>query len=113
MRRMDTLFSGLAAARPGAVKRPLPRPALPLAALVLAAALACQYEAPAAGDAAGAAVSAASSSAADPISAAELVDLTAAVGGTHPPRWSPDGSRITFVSGGDLGSVSTEDGAFE
>ena len=113
MRRMDTLFSGLAAARPGAVKRPLPRPALPLAALVLAASLACQYEAPAAGDAAGAAVSAASSFAADAISAAELVDLTAAVGGSQPPKWSPDGSRITFVSGGGLGSVSTEDGAFE
>ncbi|MYB05412.1 MAG: S9 family peptidase [Gemmatimonadetes bacterium] len=113
MRRMDTPTSGLAAYRPSSAKRSLPRPALPLAALVLTAALACQYEAPAAGDAAGAAVSAASSSAADPISAAELVDLTAAVGGTHPPRWSPDGSRITFVSGGDLGSVSTEDGAFE
>ncbi|MCY3610957.1 MAG: S9 family peptidase [Gemmatimonadetes bacterium] len=113
MRHMDTLFSGLAACRPSAVKRPLPRPALPLAALVLAASLACQYEAPAAGDAAGAAVSAASAFAADAISAPELVDLTAAVGGTHPPKWSPDGSRITFVSGGGLGSVSTEDGAFE
>ncbi len=113
MRHMDTLSSGPSAARPGAAKRPRPPTALPVAALVLAAALACQYEAPAGGDAAGAAVSAASAFAANAIPAAELVDLTAAVGGTHPPKWSPDGSRITFVSGGDLGSVSTEDGAFE
>ncbi len=98
--------------------RYLDTPSRSLAALLLAAGLACQSEAPAAGGAAGTAAPdgsspTASSSAADPISAAELVDLTAAVGGTHPPRWSPDGSRITFVSGGGLGSVGTEDGAFE
>ena len=79
-----------------------PRAASVLAVPFVAAALACQPSAPSDGDSAG-----------GPISAAELVDLSAAVGGTYSPKWSPDGSRITFVSGGDLGAVGTADGAFE
>ena len=89
------------------------RPALPVAACVLLAALACQSEAPAPGDAGGGAVSSGPAMPGDAISAAELVDLSAAVGGTYSPKWSPDGSRITFVSGGDLGAVGTGDGDFE
>ena len=46
------------------------------------------------------------------ITAAELVDLSAAVGGSLSPQWSPDGSMITFVSGSELAGVGTEDGAF-
>ena len=87
--------------------------ALPVAACVLLAALACQTEAPSAGDAGGGAVSSGPAMFGGPISAAELVDLSAAVGGTYSPKWSPDGSRITFVSGGDLGAVGTADGGFE
>ncbi len=50
---------------------------------------------------------------AGPISAAELVDLRAAVGGSRSPQWAPDGSLITFVSaGGDLAGVNPEDGSF-
>ena len=33
-----------------------------------------------------------------PITAEALVDLRAAVGGSHSPKWAPDGSLITFVS---------------
>ena len=48
-----------------------------------------------------------------PISAAELVDLRAAVGGSRSPQWAPDGSLITFVSaGGDLAGVNPGDGSF-
>ena len=66
----------------------------------------CTREAPAAeGGAAG-------SMAEGPISAEALVDLRAAVGGSRSPQWAPDGSMITFVSGGGLGAVATEDGAF-
>ena len=59
--------------------------------------------APAAGDGdAGAGTAAGASAgagmAANAISAAELVDLRAAVGGSHSPKWAPDGSMITFVS---------------
>ena len=78
-------------------------PLFGLAAGAVVAGLACQTEAP----------STVASAPGDAISAAELVDLTAAVGGTYSPKWSPDGSRITFVSGGDLGAVGTGDGAFE
>ncbi len=50
------------------------------------------------------------SSATTPISAAELVDLRAAVGGSHSPKWSPDGSMITFVSAnGELAAVNPDD----
>ncbi len=84
-----------------------------VAACVLLGALACQTEAPASGDAGGGAASSGPAMSGDPISAAELVDLSAAVGGTYSPKWSPDGSRITFVSGGDLGAVGTGDGTFE
>ena len=46
-------------------------------------------------------------SAAGAIGAAELVDLRAAVGGSHAPKWSPDGERITFVgAGGGLAAVT-------
>ncbi len=97
------------------------RTALAITVGALGAGWACQSDAPSSGDSAGAAESASAGvpsgggagAGGDPISAAELVDLTAAVGGSHSPRWSPDGSRITFVSGGDLGAVGTEDGAFE
>ena len=89
------------------------RAALAITVGALGAGWACQSDAPSSGDSGGAAASADAPSADGAISAAELVDLTAAVGGSHSPRWSPDGSRITFVSGGDLGAVDTEDGAFE
>ncbi len=50
---------------------------------------------------------------AGPISAAALVDLRAAVGGSRSPQWAPDGSLITFVSaGGDLAGVDPADGSF-
>ena len=89
------------------------RVAITIAAL--AAGWACQPSAPSSADSGADEASAGASAdgSANPISAAELVDLTAAVGGSHSPKWSPDGSRITFVSGGDLGAVATGDGAFE
>ena len=108
MRRPDTPCPG----RSGAEEHPAARVRLSVTAFVLAAGLACQSEAPATADADGPAASAGSSPA-DPVSAAELVDLTAAVGGSHSPKWSPDGSSITFVSGGGLGAVATGDGAFD
>ena len=89
------------------------RPALSIAACALLAGLACQSEDPAVGDAGGPATADDASGTDGAVSAAELVDLTAAVGGSQPPKWSPDGSRITFVAGGGLGAVATEDGAFE
>ncbi len=50
------------------------------------------------------------SSATSPIGAAELVDLRAAVGGSHSPKWSPDGSMITFVSAsGELAAADPAD----
>ncbi len=76
------------------------RPVLPLAACALTAGLACESEAPATGSAApdGA------------VSAAELVDLRAAVGGSHSPKWAPDGSMITFVSAaGELVGLDPND----
>ena len=72
-----------------------------IAILALWTGWACVVEAPAA-----------SEDESGPISAETLVDLQAAVGGSHSPQWSPDGSMITFVSGGGLGAVGLEDGTF-
>ncbi len=84
------------------------------AALAILAAAACGPGAPGAMDqTAGQRADSEDSTPSGAISAAELVDLTAAVGGSHSPKWSPDGSRITFVAGGGLGAVDTETGDFE
>ena len=84
------------------------------AALAILAAAACGPGAPGAMDqTAGQRADSEDSTPSGAISAAELVDLTAAVGGSHSPKWSPDGSRITFVAGGGLGAVDHETGDFE
>ncbi len=46
-----------------------------------------------------------------PISAEDLLAMQSAVGGSRSPKWSPDGSKISFISGGRLVAVSPEGGA--
>ena len=86
-----------------------------VAMFTLMAGWGCAPEAPAAEGGAAASTDgsgAAGSTDEGPISAQALVDLRAAVGGSRSPQWAPDGSMITFVSGGGLGAVDTDDGAF-
>ena len=47
----------------------------------------------------------------EPIAAEDLLAMQAAVGGSRSPKWDPDGSRISFLSGGRLVAVSPEGGA--
>ncbi len=88
------------------------RVALAFTVCALGAGMACQPGAPdgqgeeGTEDTMNGAVGAASA----PIGAAELVDMQAAVGGSHSPKWSPDGATITFVSGANLAGVDTGDG---
>ena len=74
--------------------------------------LACQPGAPGGGQGDGAAATAdgGGNQGGGAITATALVDMQAAVGGSHSPKWSPDGAMITFVSGGNLAGVDTEDG---
>ncbi len=85
-----------------------------IALAALAAGAACAPAPPSNGDDGSGGASAtpdASATAATPISAAELVDLRAAVGGSHSPKWAPDGSMITFVSAdGDLVGADSNGG---
>ena len=47
----------------------------------------------------------------EPIAAEDLLAMQSAVGGSRSPKWAPDGSRISFLSGGRLVAVSPEGGA--
>ena len=47
----------------------------------------------------------------EPISAEDLLAMQSAVGGSRSPKWSPDGSKISFISGGRLVAVSPAGGA--
>ena len=47
----------------------------------------------------------------EPISAEDLLAMQSAVGGSRSPTWSPDGSKISFISGGRLVAVSPAGGA--
>ncbi len=47
----------------------------------------------------------------EPIAAEDLLAMQSAVGGSRSPKWAPDGSKISFISGGRLVAVSPEGGA--
>ncbi len=47
----------------------------------------------------------------EPISAEDLLAMQSAVGGSRSPKWAPDGSKISFISGGRLVAVSPAGGA--
>ncbi len=47
----------------------------------------------------------------EPISAEDLLAMQSAVGGSRSPKWAPDGSKISFISGGRLVAVSPVGGA--
>ena len=47
----------------------------------------------------------------EPIAAEDLLAMQSSVGGSRSPKWAPDGSKISFISGGRLVAVSPEGGA--
>jgi len=46
----------------------------------------------------------------EPIAAEDLLTMQSAVGGSRSPQWSPDGSRISFISEGRLVAISPHGG---